>query len=199
MESLSLASLSLASILASASATTDNEPVSQSVIQTHISPAIAGSWVLQLPEPVAQEPVVPEQQAQLAEEELQSIDGIEDLSIDQQNSLSEVTTITSAATKPQADCKETYTFSHDNIMWSVSGAEWTYGRYVLSHQDEGLPLIAINTLHDNNEVDCSGNQVDQTGEMMLAYVDYQSDVPYMHWCADKEGEECFMTFKKQLP
>ena len=198
MESLSLASLSLASILASVSASTDNEPVSQSVIKTHISPAMAGSWVLQMPKPSEQQ--LSAQQVQLSEEELLNIEGIDSLDIDRgHSSLSEVTTITIAEPTAQAECKETYTFAHDNIMWSVSGAEWTYGRYVLSHQDEGLPLIAINTLHDNNEVDCSGNQVDQTGEMMLAYVDYVSDKPYMHWCADKEGKQCFMTFKKQLP
>ncbi|WP_230656632.1 hypothetical protein [Psychrobacter sp. I-STPA10] len=192
MESLSLASLSLASILASVSAGTDNEPVSQSVIETHISPAIAGSWVLQLPTPSQSAPS--SQHTQLSEGDLLGVD------INQaQSVVSEVITITPTKTPSQAECKEAYTFAADNIMWSVSGAEWTYGRYVLSHQEEGLPLIAINTLYDNNEVDCSGNQVDQTGEMMLAFVDYQSDEPYMYWCADKEGKDCFMTFKKQLP
>ncbi|WP_227430645.1 hypothetical protein [Psychrobacter sp. I-STPA6b] len=173
METLSLASLSLATILAGLPSAGEYEAVSQSVIRTHISPAIAGSWVLQLPSKSTQSP-------------LPDVASIEEMT-------------PSASTSRVSDCKEYYTFAEDNKMWTVSGEEWTYGRYVVSHQDEGLPIIAMNTLHDNNKVDCSGNQVDQTGNIMFAFVDYESDDSYMHWCNDKDGTQCFMTLKRQLP
>ena len=229
MESLSFASLSLASILAGLPTTDKNEPVSQSVISTHISPALAGSWVLQLPD--TKDSIdgmstldtnvnsIADNKGQMRVKNLSSnttsttnTTTTTTISINDNTDYKSVSPIvdtinthknnpisTSVNFTPQNDCQETYTFAEDNKMWSVSGAEWTYGRYVVSHQEEGLPLIAINTIYDNNEVDCSGNRVDQSGEMMLAFVDYESDIPYMHWCEDKEGKACFMTFKKKLP
>ena len=207
MESLSLASLSLASILAGVPAASDNEPVSQSVISTHISPAMAGSWVLQMP--------VSEEESQEAMQDTTMSDAntkTDNATVNRNSNtitgdvtntvvVSDKTLNASTTVKPvyKNNCQESYTFAEDNKMWTVSGAEWTYGRYVVSHQDEGLPLIAINTIYDNNEADCSGNKVDQSGDMLLAYMDYESNKPYMRWCTDKEGENCFMTLKQQLP
>ena len=82
-------------------------------------------------------------------------------------------------------------------MRTVSGDEWTYGQYLVSHHEGGLPVIAISTIHDNNEVDCSGNQVDQTGESLIAFLDHNGS--QMQWCADPEGQECFMKFHRVLP
>ena len=82
-------------------------------------------------------------------------------------------------------------------MWSVSGKEWTYGRYLVTHREEGLPIIAIKTVYDNNEVDCSGNQVDQTDEALIAFLNHDGN--QMQWCADPDGTECFMNFNRVLP
>ena len=94
-------------------------------------------------------------------------------------------------------CRELYNFGADNEMWSVSGKEWTYGRYLVTHREEGLPIIAIKTLYDNNEVDCSGNQVDQTGEAVIAFLNHEGNT--MQWCADPDGTECYMNFHRVLP
>ena len=100
-------------------------------------------------------------------------------------------------TAKSTQCREIYNFAADNEMWAVSGKEWTYGRYLVTHRDEGLPIIALKTVYDNNEVDCSGNQVDQTGEALIAFLNHEGNK--MQWCADPEGTECFMNFTRILP
>lgn len=174
MEPISLTSITLASILASFPAA--NEPVSQSVISTHISPAIAGQWEIELPE------------ADKSQATGESIKGTQD----KNSTLSIQTTATNAKT-----CRELYNFGEDNKMWAVSGAEWTYGKYLVTHPEQGLPIIAIKTIYDNNEMDCSGNQVDQSGEAIVAYLDHKDN--HMQWCADPDGHECFMKFQRVLP
>ncbi|PNK59878.1 hypothetical protein [Psychrobacter sp. FDAARGOS_221] len=96
-------------------------------------------------------------------------------------------------------CRERYSFGADNVLVTTSGEEWTYSNYMYQHQDEGLPIIAITTRYDNNKPDCSGTQVDQAGEALLAFVDYQPKNNLMRWCIDPKGTNCFMTFHKLVP
>ena len=169
MASLALASFTLASILSSLPSA--GEQVGQSVITTHISPAIAGQWEIDL-------------------SDLDTKD----------SSTSKSDTVKapiSANAKPLGQCRELYNFAADNEMWAVSGKEWTYGRYLVTHRDEGLPVIAMKTVYDNNEVDCSGNKIDQTDESFIAFLKHQDNE--MQWCADAEGKECFMKFHRVRP
>ncbi|GAA0313953.1 hypothetical protein [Psychrobacter aestuarii] len=193
MEPLSIASVTLASILASLPA--DNEQVSQSVITTHISPAIAGQWELDLPRTAKMGDAVQEKLSS-AETETESESGAQ---LSERRSYATIgdtkATVLPVTVKDQ--CRELYNFAADNEMWSVSGKEWTYGRYLVTHPDEGLPLIAIQTVYDNNEMDCSGNQVDQKGEAVIAYLKHTDN--QMQWCADAEGTDCFMHFERILP
>ena len=169
MASLVLASFTLASILSSLP--TAGEKVGQSVITTHISPAIAGQWELDL-----------------ADLNNKNAAAIESTTVKQP---------IAANSKGSAQCRELYNFAADNEMWAVSGKEWTYGRYLVTHRDEGLPVIAIKTVYDNNEADCSGNKVDQTDESLIAFLKHKDNE--MQWCADSEGKECFMTFHRVRP
>lgn len=205
MEPISFASFTLASILASLPA--NGEPVSQSVIKTHISPAIAGQWEIDLDSEVTMTKEAAARQA--AQELTQNIETNEPkitasteggvLTQNEQRILNIKPTSTSPI-KPATNnnqCRELYNFGADNEMWSVSGKEWTYGRYLVTHREEGLPIIAIKTLYDNNEVDCSGNQVDQTGEAVIAFLNHEGNT--MQWCADPDGTECYMNFHRVLP
>lgn len=160
MASLALASFTLASILSSLPI--NGQQVSQSVITTHISPAIAGQWELDL----------------------------ENTSIVKAGAIN-------STIKRNNQCRELYNFGADNEMWAVSGKEKSYGKYLVTHRDDGLPLIAIKTVYDNNEMDCSGNQVDQTDESFIAFLSYDDNT--MQWCADDKGEECFMSFYRVRP
>ncbi|WP_288999531.1 hypothetical protein [uncultured Psychrobacter sp.] len=206
MEPISFASFTLASILASLPA--NGEVVTKPTITTHISPAIAGQWEIELDSSITMtkdaqarqaarkerlasansEPKIKEGAAggiltQSEERILQT-----ELNTDQ-NLL--------ASTAKSNQCRELYNFGADNEMWAVSGKEWTYGRYLVTHREEGLPIIALKTVYDNNEVDCSGNQIDQTDEALIAFLYHDGN--QMQWCADPEGNECFMNFHRILP
>lgn len=206
MEPISFASFTLASILASLPA--NGEVVSKPTITTHISPAIAGQWEIDLDSSVTMTKEAQARQAVLDNTQNSKSDepkitagtdgGILTQSEErvvniQPNSSKKL--MASAARANQ--CRELYNFGADNEMWAVSGKESTYGRYLVTHREEGLPVIAIRTVYDNNEVDCSGNKVDQTDEALIAFLNHDGN--QMQWCADPDGKECFMNFNRVLP
>lgn len=204
MEPLSFASFSLAAILASLPV--NGEVSSKPTITTHISPAIAGQWEVDLNSSITMTKEAEAKQA--ASKETKNIKSDEPKSSAGEGLLTQnekriiniqpstnKKLMASAAKSNQ--CRELYNFAADNEMWSVSGKEWTYGRYLVTHREEGLPIIAIKTVYDNNEMDCSGNQVDQTDEALIAFLNHDGN--QMQWCADPDGKECFMNFKRILP
>ena len=204
MEPLSFASFSLAAILASLPA--NGEAVSKPTITTHISPAIAGQWEIDLNSSIRMTKEAEARQAALKDKnQLKSnepkIDAGAGLLTQNEKRLINIQPDTSkkliASSKKSAQCRELYNFAADNEMWSVSGKEWTYGRYLITHREEGLPIIAIKTVYDNNEVDCSGSQIDQSNEALIAFLNHDGN--QMQWCADPDGTECFMNFNRILP
>ncbi|WP_394260943.1 hypothetical protein [Moraxella boevrei] len=98
----------------------------------------------------------------------------------------------------QPHCQERYNFGRDQIFQGQSGKEMSYGKYLFSDTGNGLPAIAIQTEYDNNAKDCSGNQVDQTGDILVAYVK-TVDNNTMQWCSDSDGKNCGMTLQRILP
>lgn len=206
MEPISFASFSLAALLASLPA--NGEVISKPTITTHISPAIAGQWEIDLDSGVTMTKAAAAAQATLKDSEQITADepkvtaGTEGGVLTQtENRILNIQPNTNtqlmASTKSSNQCRELYNFSADNEMWAVSGKEWTYGRYLITHREEGLPIIALKTIYDNNEVDCSGNQIDQTDEALIAFLSHDNNK--MQWCADPDGKECFMTFNRVLP
>ena len=204
MEPLSFASFSLAAILASLPV--NGEISSKPTITTHISPAIAGQWEVDLNSSITMTKEAEAKQAASKEkkniksDEPKSSAG-EGLLTQNEKRIINIQPSTNkklmASAAKSNQCRELYNFAADNEMWSVSGKEWTYGRYLVTHREEGLPIIAIKTVYDNNEVDCSGNQVDQTDEALIAFLNHDGN--QMQWCADPDGKECFMNFKRILP
>jgi len=203
MEPISFASFSLASILASLPV--NGEAVSKPTVTTHISPAIAGQWEIDLDSGITMTKEAQAKQA-ASKMELGKIDepkvgtGAEGGVLTQNEKRIvkvQPTSSKNLLTAKSTQCREIYNFAADNEMWAVSGKEWTYGRYLVTHRDEGLPIIALKTVYDNNEVDCSGNQVDQTGEALIAFLNHEGNK--MQWCADPAGTECSMNFTRILP
>ena len=210
MEPISFASFTLASILASLPA--NGEAITKPTITTHISPAIAGQWEIDLDSSAhsTQAMMTKEAEANQSANTAQQSSNVEPKVITGMDggvltqSEERVLNIQPATSKnllasvgKSDQCRELYNFSADNEMWSVSGKEWTYGRYLVTHREEGLPVIAIKTVYDNNEVDCSGNQIDQTDEALIAFINHDGN--QMQWCADPDGNECFMNFNRVLP
>ena len=208
MEPISFASYTLASILASLPVNGGSEAVTEPSVVTHISPAIAGQWEIDLNSSITMTKEAKAKQA--ASNAMQDsvsaepkIDADTDGGILTQSEerivnadpTSRKNLMTSVNKSNQ--CRELYNFGADNEMWAVSGKEWTYGRYLVTHREEGLPVIAIKTIYDNNEVDCSGNQVDQSDEALIAFLYHDGN--QMQWCADPEGTKCFMRFNRVLP
>lgn len=204
MEPISFSSFSLAAILASLPV--NGEAVRQPTITTHISPAIAGQWEIDLNSTVT---MTKEAQArQAASKDNKNIktdepkmDAGAGLLTQDEKRIINIQPNTNkklvASASKSNQCRELYNFAADNEMWSVSGKEWTYGRYLVTHREEGLPIIAIKTVYDNNEVDCSGNQIDQTDEALIAFLNHDGN--QMQWCTDPDGTECFMNFNRILP
>ena len=204
MEPLSFASFSLAAILASLPV--NGEAVSKPTVTTHISPAIAGQWEIDLNSSITMTKEAEARQAASKEKsQIKSnepkVDAGAGLLTQNEKRLINIQADTSkkliASAKKSAQCRELYNFAADNEMWSVSGKEWTYGRYLITHREEGLPIIAIKTVYDNNEVDCSGSQIDQSNEALIAFLNHDGN--QMQWCADPDGKECFMNFNRILP
>ena len=206
MEPISFASFTLASILASLPV--NGETVTEPTITTHISPAIAGQWEIDLDSSITMTKDAKAQQAassnslQKNSAEPKVVAGMNGGIITQSEArILNIKPTTSknlmASVNKSNQCRELYNFGADNEMWAVSGKEWTYGRYLVTHREEGLPVIAIKTVYDNNEVDCSGNQIDQTDEALIAFLYHDGN--QMQWCADPDGTECFMTFNRVLP
>lgn len=98
----------------------------------------------------------------------------------------------------QPACQEIYRFGADNQMLGVSGQEFSYGKYAYG-DTEGLPALAIRTTYDNNAPDCSGKQIDQSGDTLVAYVKMSKDEREMQWCGDSKGQKCNMTLHRILP
>ena len=211
MEPLSFASFTLAGILSTFPA--PGEQVSQAIITTHISPAIAGQWEIELDnssEATLEQTVSNVQRSEEAILPIDTLGGVvtqsEQRLISSRSAMETVDTkVANINTNLNIDlsatnnnqCREIYYFGADNEMWAVSGKEWTYGRYIISHPEEGLPVIALKTVYDNNEKDCSGNQIDQSNEAFIAFLNHNGN--QMQWCADPAGQQCFMSFKKVLP
>jgi hypothetical protein len=201
MEPVSFASFTLASILASLPV--NGEAVQKSTITTHISPAIAGQWEIDLGSNInntaINKRIAQSADAAIATDEPKVTTGQTDglLDQDERRIISIAPNTTSRSASKSTQCREVYNFGADNEMWAVSGKEWTYGRYLVTHREEGLPIIAIKTIYDNNEKDCSGNQVDQTDEALLAFLNHDGNK--MQWCADPDGKECYINFKRVLP
>lgn len=97
----------------------------------------------------------------------------------------------------QPNCQERYHFGREQVFRGQSGKEFTYGKYLFSDTGNGLPALAIQTEYDNNEADCSGNQIDQRGDILLAYVKKEGNT--MYWCSDAEGKKCEMKLNRVLP
>lgn len=104
------------------------------------------------------------------------------------------------ADSPQ-HCTEYYNFTAKNNKLVVkSGKEWVIGQYLYSfptfHENKP-PMLMWEIKYDNNEVDCHGQKVDQSGDMALFNVKWNG-VNQMQLC-DVLSEKCFMTLERVQP
>jgi hypothetical protein len=98
-------------------------------------------------------------------------------------------------------CIEYYNFKSNNDVVIKSGSEWSSGMYdyqPAQDLDNQIPALILQVKYDNNEVDCSGNQSDQTGEISQYFVQWKN-ASTINFCANEKGEQCFATLRRVLP
>ena len=98
-------------------------------------------------------------------------------------------------------CIEYYNFKSDNDVIIKSGEEWSTGIYDYqpsSQPEEQLPALVLQVKFDNNEKDCSGQQMDQTGEISQYFVKWKNPST-INFCSNDKAEKCFATLYRVLP
>ncbi|MEO9278284.1 MULTISPECIES: hypothetical protein [Acinetobacter] len=98
-------------------------------------------------------------------------------------------------------CVEYYNFRSSNDVVIKSGEEWSYGIYEYQPSDdpkEQLSALVMQIKFDNNKVDCSGQQQDQTGDVSQYFVQWKNDHT-INFCSTAKGEQCFATLRRMLP
>lgn len=106
-------------------------------------------------------------------------------------------------TIPKVACVEYYNFKEDGQFLVKSAAEWSLGKYIYQLPDmeamvQSLPQLTMGILYDSNDIDCSGNQVNQTGEVQQEFVKWISP-SHIQFCAAADGKQCPLNLHKVLP
>jgi hypothetical protein len=98
-------------------------------------------------------------------------------------------------------CVEYYNFKSNSDVVIKSGEEWSTGIYDYqpsTDKNVQLPALILQVKFDNNQVDCSGSQEYQTGEMSQYFVKWQSPST-INFCANDKAQQCFATLRRVLP
>lgn len=99
-------------------------------------------------------------------------------------------------------CREYYNFGKNGKLTTTSLSEKTEGKYLFTRSEEfNLPLLAIHTKKDNNQPDCQGKKIDQSGDSFGVFVKLNArhNPTKMWWCDDANGEQCTMLMRRVLP
>jgi hypothetical protein len=98
-------------------------------------------------------------------------------------------------------CTELYNFKSNNNVVINSGKEWSTGIYdyqASMDKTAVLPVLTVQIQHDNNEIDCSGHKIDQTGEVTQYSVKWKDQTTF-NLCNKDNAEQCFATLQRVLP
>ncbi|MDQ8935993.1 hypothetical protein [Acinetobacter rudis] len=99
-------------------------------------------------------------------------------------------------------CIEYYNFKAGNEMVVNSGKEWSTGIYDYQPAPDNtmtkLPVMAMQIKYDNDEMDCSGVQQDQSGEISQFFVKWNSPNS-ISFCGTATGEQCVVDLHRVLP
>jgi hypothetical protein len=106
-------------------------------------------------------------------------------------------------TIPNVKCIEYYNFRENGEFLVKSAGEWSMGKYVyqlpnMEDMATSLPQLTMGIQYDSNDEDCSGNKVNQTGEVQQEYVKWISP-SRIKFCATTDGQQCPLELDKVLP
>lgn len=97
-------------------------------------------------------------------------------------------------------CTEYYNFKSNQEVIIKSGQEWSNGLYEYhpALDAQSLAALVLKIKYDNNEVDCSGQQIDQSDEVSQYFVQWKSPNT-INFCNNDKAEQCFATLYRVLP
>lgn len=99
-------------------------------------------------------------------------------------------------------CVEYYNFRGGNQVVVNSAKEWSTGIFEYQPSPDNtlstLPILIMQVNYENNEVDCSGNKIDQAGEVSQYFVQWKT-ANQINFCANELGKDCFATLRRVLP
>jgi hypothetical protein len=104
---------------------------------------------------------------------------------------------------PNVSCIEYYNFKENGEFLVKSAGEWSMGKYVyqlpeMEAMATTLPQLTLGILYDSNDADCSGNKINQTGDVQQEYVKWISP-SRIKFCATADGQQCPLELDKVLP
>nr|WP_174505836.1 hypothetical protein [Acinetobacter sp. Marseille-Q1620] len=98
-------------------------------------------------------------------------------------------------------CTEYYNFRGGNEVIVNSAKEWSAGVYDYqpsTETKEKLPALIMQIKYENNEIDCSGRQEDQSGEVSQYFVRWK-DNNTINFCASDGVDKCFAVLHRVQP
>ncbi len=98
-------------------------------------------------------------------------------------------------------CIEYYNFRGNNEIIVKSAKEWSSGLYDYqpsTETKEKLPALLMQIKYENNQVDCSGRQEDQSGEVSQYFVQWK-DKNTINFCATDGQDKCFAVLHRIQP
>ncbi|EZQ01004.1 MULTISPECIES: hypothetical protein [unclassified Acinetobacter] len=99
-------------------------------------------------------------------------------------------------------CVEYYNFRGNNEVVVNSAKEWSVGLFEYQPSQDSssglLPTLVMQVNYENNEKDCSGNQVDQAGDLSQYFVKWDNP-NQINFCASEKGGQCFAKLNRILP
>lgn len=98
-------------------------------------------------------------------------------------------------------CIEYYNFKSNNQLLIYSRTERSQAIYDYQLQPDDqtlLPMLLLQVKYDNNQLDCSGQQIDQSGEISQYFVKW-INANTIDFCSNEQGDTCFATLRRILP
>ena len=98
-------------------------------------------------------------------------------------------------------CTEYYNFRGNNEVIVNSAKEWSTGLYDYqpsTETKEKSPALLMQIKYENNEMDCSGRQEDQSGEVSQYFVRWK-DQNTINFCATDGVDKCFAVLHRVQP
>lgn len=99
-------------------------------------------------------------------------------------------------------CTEFYNFRGQNEVVVNSGKEWSIGLFDYQPSPDNTlekpPVLIMQIKYENNEIDCSGQKQDQSGEVSQYFVKWINK-NQINFCASDKGDQCFATLNRVLP